>query len=114
MDTPSGHINGTELNLGDSILIRADYTVTQTNNNSLLEFRYVAGAGPGSYTLETVIDRLDAGTGRTYRFSLHTDLIYMGDANTRDNPIIPQVKLSGAGSVVNQGTVIFVDQHGIR
>ena len=106
MDAPSGNINVTQLKLGDSIMVRLDYTVSQNNNNSLLEARYMLGAGGGAYTLETIVDRLDAGTGRTYRFALRTDMIYMGDLNTRDNPIIPQIKLSGAGTVVNQGMVI--------
>jgi len=30
----------------------------------------------------------------------------MGDINTRDNPIILQVKLSSAGSFVNAGSAI--------
>ena len=108
IDTPGGHIDASQLKFGDVILIRKDYSVIQTNPNSLLEFRYTAGTGLGSYELETIVQRLDAGTSRTYRFSLSIDKFYIGDANTRDNPIIPQIKLSGPGTVVNSGTVVTV------
>lgn len=106
LDAPSGNINVTQLKIGDTILVRTDYIVTQSTNNSLLEFRYQLGTGGAAYTLDTVVNRLDAGTVRAYRFSLRTDMIYMGDLNTRDNPITPQICLSGPGSVVNAGVVI--------
>ncbi len=108
MNTSTGEIDVSELSLGDAIIIRQDYTVTQGANNSLLEARYSLGTGGGAYTLTTLKQRLDDGTGTTYRFSLTTDMIYMGDANTRDNPICFELKLENAGSVVNAGTAIYV------
>lgn len=108
MDTSNGNIDPTELALGDTILIRNDYTVTPNTNNSLLEFRYTLGTGGGSYTLDKIIGRLDSGSGTGYRYSLTPDLIYMGDTNTRDNPIGIEVRLSAAGSLVNAGSVIQV------
>jgi hypothetical protein len=92
--------------LGDTLLIRNDFTVTPSTNNASLEFRYQLGAGPGSYTLGKRLGRLDEGSGIGYRFSLTADMIYMGDINTRDNPIILQVKLSSAGQLVNAGSAI--------
>ena len=108
MNVSIGAIDVSHLQLGDSILIRNDFTVTPNTNNSLLKFRYQLGAGGGSYTLEKIVGRLDSGSGQPYRFSLTSDLIYMGDLNTRDNPISLQVHLSGKGSLVNSGTVITV------
>lgn len=109
MDVSTGAIDCSELELGDSVIIRLDYTVDQSNNNSLLEARFQAGIGGNAYTIERVVQRLDSGTTRTYRFSLVADFIYMGDSNTRDNPIMPQIKLDGAGgTVVNAGIVIEV------
>jgi len=35
-------------------------------------------------------------------------MIYMGDLNTKDNPIILQLKLSTNGSAVNAGSSIGV------
>ena len=108
MDTSTGAIDPTGLHLGDTILIRNDFTVTPNTNNASLEFRYQLGTGGGSYTLGKRLGRLDEGSGIDYRFSLNPDLIYMGDTNTRDNPITLQVKLSASGTLVNAGSVIQV------
>lgn len=106
MDVATGYIDTTELDLGNTILIRNDYTIVPNTNNALLEFRYSLGAGLGVYTLEKIKGRLDSGSGKNYRFSLEPDLIYMGDTNTRDNPIKLQVRLSANGTLTNAGSVI--------
>lgn len=108
MNTSTGAIDPTSLDLGDTILIRNDFQINPNTNNALLEMRYQLGSGAGSYTLETVIGRLDDGSGKNYRFALKPDLIYMGDTNTRNNPISLQVKLSTAGTLTNAGSVIQV------
>ena len=106
IDVVTGHIDVTETQLGESILIRNDYSVNPSTNNSLLEFRYELGTGGGVYTLEKIVGRLDSGSGQPYRFSLKPDLIYMGDINTRDNPIKMQIRLSTNGTLINAGSVI--------
>jgi len=106
IDVSTGNIDCTEVDLGDSIFIRNDFQVNPNTNNSLLEFRYQLGSGAGLYTLETNLGRLDNGSGKNYRFSLKPDLIYMGDTNTRNNPIALQVKLSTNGTLLNAGTVV--------
>ena len=108
MDVSDGSIDPTELPLGDTLLIRNDFQVTPGTNNTLLEFRYALGTGGGAYTLEKIIGRLDSGSGQPYRFSLATDLIYLGDLNTRDNPIVLQARLSANGTLINAGTVVQV------
>jgi hypothetical protein len=108
LDTSTGYIDPTGLRLGDVLLVRNDYTVNPDTNNQLLEFRYVLGTGGGEYTLEASVRRLDAGSQVDYRQSLRVDYIYMGDDNTRNNPIKLQVRTSGAGSVVNNGSVIHL------
>ena len=106
MDVSTGAIDTSELQLGDTILIRNDFEINPNTNNALLEFRYQLGSGFNIYTLETTLGRLDDGSGKDYRFSLKPDLIYMGDTNTKDNPIILQVKLSTNGTLTNAGSVI--------
>lgn len=108
MNIATGAIDTSELALGDSIIIRNDYVVTPGTNNTLLEFRYSLGTGGGAYTLEKIVGRLDSGSGQPYRFSLATDLIYMGDLNTKDNPIILQARLSANGTLINAGSAIQV------
>ena len=106
MDVSNGSIDTSELNLGDAIIIRNDFVVNPNTNNALLEFRYQLGSGGNAYTLETTLGRLDDGSGKDYRFSLKPDLIYMGDTNTKDNPITIQIKLSTNGTLTNAGSVI--------
>lgn len=106
MDTASGSIDVSELELGDTVIIRNDFNINPNTNNALLEFRYRLGGSGGEYTLETTLGRLDNGSGVDYRFSLKPDLIYMGDTNTKDNPIFLEVKLSTNGILTNAGTVI--------
>ena len=107
-NTTSQEIDFSELDLGDAVFIRNDFTVTPNTNNTLLEFRYQLGIGGFVYTLEKSIGRLDSGSGIPYRFSLNVDEIYMGDLNTKDNSGVLQIRLSAAGSVVNAGSVFTV------
>lgn len=104
----TGQIDASRLSLGSWLVIRPDYTVTPSSNNSSLEFRYQLGTGAGAYTLERNEGRLDLGAGIPYRRALQAHFIYMGDANTRDNPITLQIKLSSSGTVVNAGMAIGV------
>ena len=108
MDTSVGKFDFSELSLGDTALIRNDFTVTPSTNNALLELRYTLGTGGSAYTLEKVVQRLDDGSGKGYRFSLTPDLIYMGDTNTKDNLVGLEIKLSTNGTVDNAGSVIQV------
>jgi hypothetical protein len=111
MDTTTGYIDPSELDLGDVLIVRNDYIINPDGNNKSLTFRYTLGSGVDAYTLERRMGRLDEGSSVEYRFSLVTDMIYMGDANTRDNPIVIQVKLEGTGTLVNSGTAIAVSKY---
>ena len=108
LDTSTGYIDATELSLGDSLLIRNDYTVYPQIDKSSLSFRYVLGSGLQEYSQEKKIPRLDEGAGVGYRQAILTDYIYMGDDNTRNNPIKLQVKLSVNGTLYNAGLSIQV------
>jgi len=108
MNTSTGAFDFSELSLGDNCFIRNDFTINPNINNSLLSLRYELGSGGSIYTLETIIGRLDSGSNQDYRFSLTPQMIYMGDTNTKDNPIKLQVKLSTNGTLVNAGTSIGV------
>lgn len=108
MIVPSGYIDISELELGDAILIRHDYTIIPSVNNCLLEIRYVLGSGPQEYILPKTIGRLDSGSGEEYRQALDPHYIYVGDLNTRDHPIKIQIKISADSTVINAGSVIQV------
>ena len=108
IDTATGFFDFSDLDLGEAILIRNDFEVTPSTNNTLLELRYELGTGGGVYYLSTILGRLDSGSGQPYKFSLKPDYIYMGDGNTRDSPCKLQIRLSGNGTVVNNGSVVQV------
>ena len=108
LDVSTGYIDPTELSLGDTILIRNDYTINPNTNNALVKLRYYLGGGAGRYTLEKIVGRLDSGSGIDYRFSLAPDLIYMGDTNTQGNPIQLQIWVSTTSTLTNAGSVIQV------
>lgn len=108
MDNSTGSFDFSELDLGDNCFIRNDFSVTPNTNNALLELRYQLGGIGNTYTLETILGRLDSGSGKPYRYALVPQMIYMGDLNTKDNPITLQIKLSTNGSVINAGSSIGV------
>lgn len=99
-----GAIDVSELSLGSDIFVRHDFTVTPNSTNQTLEFRYTAGSA-APYTLESHLGVVDTGSGQPKKYNV-LNYIYVGNADTRDNPIGVEIKLSGAGSVVNTGMVI--------
>jgi len=104
----NGELDFTELTLGSSVFIRADFSVTPNINNALLEARYVLGDGGGEYALGSFRNRLDSGSGIPYPSSKGAFFIYMGDVNTRDAVGKLQLKLSSNGTVVNKGVAIAI------
>ena len=108
LDVGTGAIDASELSLGDTLLVRLDFTIIPSTNNQIAQVRYSLGTGGGSYTLEKTLPRLDTGSGQPYRTALSLDMIYLGDANTMDNPIFIQVNTSGNSTITNAGVVIQV------
>ena len=111
LDVSTGALDFTQLNLGDVTFIRTDFIVTPSVNNALLQFRLQLGSGAGTYTLSNTLGRLDNGSGIPYQFALDTKMVYMGDANTRDNPCLLQVNCSVNSTLVNNGLVIEVTRN---
>ena len=107
MDTSTGAFDFSGLSLGDTVYIRNDYTVSPTLNGTHLSVRYLLGQEDSQYTLEKAITTLSDGA-RTYRISLGIDMIYMGDDNTRNNPVYLQVLVSEEATIRNNGSVIHV------
>ncbi len=109
LDTNTGYLDFTELNLGSAILVRIDFVVLPQINNCVLECRYELGAGPAVYALEVFRQRLDQGSGISYPSPKQSFYIYMGDNNTLDNPCKLQARLVGSdGTLINNGVAIEV------
>lgn len=100
-------IDVSDLSLGDSIVIRYDFTVTPAINGAFLEFRLLLGAGAGEYPLQRPVGTLSNGAGYAYPVTGEI-LVYMGDLNTRDNPIYLEVKCSESATIVNAGLAIVI------
>ena len=108
METSTGYFDFTELELGDTVFIRNDFTITPSINNPKVEFRYVLGASGSQYPLESSLTSLRSGSGIQYRNSLRVDEIYIGDTNIKNNPAKLQIKLDSDATLVNAGTVLSV------
>lgn len=105
MDESNGALDFTQLSLGESVMVRNDFEITTSVNSTFVSFRYVLGSGLGEYTLEKQLGTLPNGSGETYKIKF-TDLIYMGDDNTRLNPVEMQVRCSENATILNLGSVI--------
>ena len=108
LDTSTGYLDLTEPKNGDSIIIRNNFKVIPNNNKADLSFRYLLGGGGAVYPLETFVARLDSGAGKPYTYTLSTHLVYMGDDNTRLNPVKLQLNLSKNGTFINSGIAIQI------
>lgn len=107
LDVTTGSFDLTELRLGQKVIIRSDLRFTPTVNNTYVQFRYELGTGAGTYYLTTQVGLLSNGAGIEYPVQT-TSYIYMGDTNTRDNPITLQVNCSNETTFTNLGSVIEV------
>lgn len=105
MDTSNGKIDPTQLKIGSHILIRNDIRVTPAVNQGFLQFRYELGTGGNIYHLTHMIGVLGNGGGLEYDLEF-LDFIYMGDENTRGNPITLQINSSEQATCINLGCVI--------
>lgn len=100
-----------QLAIGDTVIARFDFTVTPSVNGAVLELRLKLGAGAGTYYLPRLIGNVQNGAGVEYRQTQEL-LVYIGDANTRDNLVTPQVRLSVAGTCVNAGFAALITRRG--
>lgn len=107
INTASGTIEGSGLTLGDAIIIRNDIRITPNVNFAVVEFRYQLGSGLGTYYLTKLLGTLSNGAGIEYSQQFE-DYIYMGDENTRLNPIRLQIKCSEDATFQSLGSVIQV------
>ena len=103
----TNQIDASQLKLGDWLLVRSSFRITPATNNQAIDIRYTLGTGANSYTLEQYTGQLRQGAGIEQPFS-QPQLIYMGDANTRDNTIGVEVRTSGPASIQNEGFALGI------
>lgn len=107
IDTTNGYLDLSELDLGDNVIARLDFDVTPSLSDTEVSTRYVLGGGASEYSLEKLLPTArDA--GKNYRYSNTTDMIYMGDDNTKNNLGKIQIKTSKPATVNNNGIALSV------
>ena len=105
LNVEDGSFTFKDLKLGDSVLIRNDYNITTTVNNTLLEQRYVFGNEDLKIVLSSIINRLDDGA-KEYKFALRSDFLFVGSDIVKDNPIYLEIRTSEDCTLVNSGCVV--------
>ena len=111
LNTVSGRLDFSQLTLGDIVIIRPDFTILPFSNNQRLRFRYLIGQNGQQYSLEKRLSKMNDGAGSEYK-NYFSDMIYIGDDNTRLGGAFVQVKTSGNGLVQNLGVAISVIKRG--
>ncbi len=93
----TNQFNWSHLTLGDSVDIRFDFTVTTngTHNDTAIIIR--AGVGAAPYDLTAITGEWQASS--TYQLTVWYS-VYMGDANTLDNPAEVYIMSTTAGEIV--------------
>ena len=107
IDTSTGYLDFSDLTLGSQIIVRNDFKVIPSVNNTLLELRYVLGQGANEYALLFWSERLDNGSGIEYQ-RVPSFPIYMGDLNTLGGVGKLQIRLSNTSDVINAGSYINI------
>jgi len=82
-NTSTNQFDFSHLDLGDSVDIRFDFNVTTSGSNDDVSIIFRAGVGASPYDL--LAKRLEWRDAGTHHFTAWYS-VYMGDANTRDNP----------------------------
>lgn len=99
-DASLNQFDWSELDLLDDVTIRLDATVTTASPNQELEIALEVASGASSYDIPFVIAQVkNAGDYRSTRFNG----LYMGDANTLNNPSKFKIKSDGNCTVVVHG-----------
>lgn len=93
-DASTNRFDFSDLQIGDTVDIRIDFSVTTTGANHQITLAIELGLGAAPYTL--VIDSRNVKTAGTYQVTRWYS-IYIGDTNTKDNPAYLKVQ-SDAGT----------------
>lgn len=101
----------TDLNLGDTVDIRTDATVTTTTNNTVIELKFEGGIGGTPFQLD--MGRVYFKSPGTYNLNNFYS-VYMGDANFNDNPArLIMVSDAGSATCVVNGWYVRAFKRGL-
>ena len=101
-DSTLNEFDFSNLELGDTVDIRLDIDVTTTAQNQIVDVSlFVAPGTAGEYVIPFIVEAPYKSSGT--REVIRWNGLYMGDANTRDNPAKFMIRSPSAGSVVVNG-----------
>jgi hypothetical protein len=101
-DTVSNSFDFKDLELGDTLDIRLDVDVTTTAQNQVVDIAlFVNSGGAGEYVIPFIVEAPYKSSGA--REVIRWNGMYMGDANTKDNPAKFMIRSDSGGSVVVNG-----------
>jgi hypothetical protein len=104
-----GSYDFSSLGVGDTVIYRYDFFITPQVNQSLATFRFLVGEPGSQFALQRSIGVLNNGAGIEYRIQF-TDLLFIEGDATRENPVIPQILLSRAGTLRSAGVVFDIQR----
>lgn len=108
-DTVNDEFDFSSLSLGDTVDIRLDVEVTSTALNQDFDIDLVLAVGTGGqYRIPFIVEQQFKATGS--RQLIRFNSIYMGDANSRDNPAYFEIRSSDPGSVKVNGWYVRVNR----
>lgn len=112
LDTTTGYLDLSELDLGDAIVVRKDLLFTPNSNGAKVKIIFEFGVGTGNeYTIEKDLPRLDSGGSISYRL-IESEDFYVGNLLTKDNPVKMKIVSTVGGTLVNNGVSIIVNKRG--
>lgn len=112
LDTTTGYLNLSELELGDAIVVRKDLSFTPNSNGAKVKIIFEFGIGTGNeYIIEKDLPRLDSGGSISYRL-IESEDFYIGNLLTKDNPVKMKIVSSVGGILTNNGVSIMVNKRG--
>lgn len=114
VDPVTGKLDFSELSIGDQVIIRHTLDITPNSNGQTFQLRHLVGQSGQEYDLPVNIPaKMEQGGGiPTGRFTI-SDVIYIGNENTRLGGALPQLKVNGNASVQYHGVYIGVTKRGV-
>lgn len=114
VDPVTGRLDFSQLSVGDEVIIRHTLSITPNSNGQTFQLRHFVGQSGQQYGLPVNIPaKMEQGGGVSTEPFTITDVIYIGNENTRIGGALPQLKVNGSSSVTYHGVYIGVHKRGV-
>lgn len=107
MDPATGYLDFSELNLGDQVHVRNDFTITPTSGTATISARYSLGSNGNEFFLN-IFERFNIGASIPVSSPKGDTRITMSFPSTIIGPGKLQVKCNVGGTLNNEGSNISI------